>query len=141
MNLVGKELAKIGEEVIVVSRHYEHNKKRQTGSLAADGFKCDRNITVWSDCINYEILASSTGFLLVAPQQRPFGSSIGRRCSVYQPAYVLRTRLSRGPCQTKVLPQTIVTNDSFCGFVSAYVKNGRRPDVLKGTKFMHAVHN
>jgi starch synthase len=50
---LSKELAKIGEEVIVVSPYYEYNKKGQTGYLAADGFKYDQNITVWSAGIKY----------------------------------------------------------------------------------------
>lgn len=38
-----------------MSPYYEYNKKGQTGYLEADGFKYNRNITVWSANIKYEI--------------------------------------------------------------------------------------
>lgn len=43
---LSKELAKLGEEVYVISPYYEYNKKNETNYLLKDGFKYDRNITV-----------------------------------------------------------------------------------------------
>ncbi len=43
---LSKELAKIGEEVYLITPYYEYNKKKQTNYLAKDGFKYDRNIKV-----------------------------------------------------------------------------------------------
>lgn len=51
---LSKELAKIGEEVIVISPYYEYNKKGKTGYLAADGFKYLKNIEVWASNIKFE---------------------------------------------------------------------------------------
>lgn len=144
---LSKELAKIGEEVIVVSPYYEYNKKGQTGYLAADGFKYDRNITVWSAGIKYEI-GLHTGKLngvsyLWLHNSDLFSFPYRGEDAVYVTKQLVFFALAslEAFCQTKVFPSTIVTNDWFCGFVSAYVKNGRYPDVFKGTKFMHIVHN
>lgn len=43
---LSKELAKIGEEVYLITPYYEYNKKKETNYLARDGFKYDRNIKV-----------------------------------------------------------------------------------------------
>lgn len=43
---LSKQLAKIGEEVYIVTPYYEYNKKQETNYLVNDGFSYTRNIKV-----------------------------------------------------------------------------------------------
>lgn len=144
---LSKELAKIGEEVIVVSPYYELNKKGKSGYLAEDGFKYDRNITVWSSGVKYEIglhsgkLNGITYLWLHNSELFPGPYKGEEALYVTKQLVFFALGTLESFCQLKLLPSMIVTNDWFCGFVSAYVKHGRFSDVFKGSKFMHIVHN
>ena len=43
---LSKELARLGEEVYIITPYYEYNKKKETNYLQRDGFKYERNVKV-----------------------------------------------------------------------------------------------
>lgn len=44
-------------------------------------------------------------------------------------------------CQIKVIPSILVTNDWFCGFIPAYIKEKAFGNTFQGTKVFHIAHN
>ena len=43
---LSKELAKLGEDVYIITPYYEYNKKKETSYLKRDGFQYMQNIRV-----------------------------------------------------------------------------------------------
>lgn len=144
---LSKELARLGEEVYIITPYYEYNKKKETNYLWKDGFTFNRNIRSWVAHFEYE-----------------FGIHTGKYCGVnyvwfHNSELFCRPYDGEGAlyitkqlvffalvtlecfCQLKIIPSLVVTNDWMCGFVSAYVKHKGYDGVFKDTKFMHIVHN
>lgn len=48
-----QELAKMNEEVMIISPYYERNKKGETGYLEKDGFKYLENFDIWINGSKY----------------------------------------------------------------------------------------
>lgn len=42
-----QEMAKMGEDVVVVTPYYELNKKGESGYMAKDGFEYQFNVEFW----------------------------------------------------------------------------------------------
>lgn len=143
---LSKQLARLGEEVYIITPYYEYNKKKETNYLAKDGFVYDRNIKVIGSRFEYQFGIHTGKYCGVNyiwfHNSELFSKPYDGEGAMYvskQLAYFALTTLEIF-CQLKIFPSMVVTNDWMCGFVSAYVKH-RGYQVFGGTKFMHIVHN
>lgn len=50
-----QELAKMNEEVYIITPYYHKNKKGETGYILPDGFKHLKNIDIWVDSVKITI--------------------------------------------------------------------------------------
>lgn len=123
------ELAKLDQEVIVISPYYERNKRGVSGYLSTDpaGFQYVDNIKVIADR-EYEI-GIHEGIVGKVRQVFLHHSEIfPSPYAAMQPDTLLRTLAIFGKacleymCAREIIPSICVTNDWFTGFVAAYAK-------------------
>lgn len=124
------EMAKMGEDVYVISPYYERNKKNETNYLKSE-FDYKSNVDVWVGSVKYTlgvhygVVNGVKLFWIHNPEVFPM-AYVGE-----DPAYVMRQLavFAKGAlellCQNQIIPSTMVTNDWFCGLVPAYLKDPR----------------
>ena len=141
-------LSSLGQEILMISPYYNHNRKGLSNYLSNDPFNIHyiKNITINLDSsysfgvhngfgnnINYYFLHNSKVF------PRPY-PDFGAGDTIREIACFAKACLQL-LCDLSIIPSIIVTNDWFSGLVPAYAKNGSFGNVFKGTTFFHIIHN
>ena len=140
-------IAKLGQEVMVISPYYDRNRYGDTGYLSKDtmGIHKIRNIEINLDGhygfgvfygkengVDYYFLHNFS--LFPTPYAGGSCSEVLRRvCCFCKAAMQLL-------CDLRNIPSVIVSNDWFTGLTPAYGKLHFGP-TFKGTYFFHIVHN
>ena len=141
-------LAKLGQEIIIISPYYHIDKNGKNNYLENDenGFvyiddievKIDRNYTFKiyfgkKENIKYYFLYNKEIF-----------PEVYHNCPTHEKIIRLALfgKLSLELlCKIQMTPSVIVTNDWFTGFVPAYGKSEKYSGVFKFTSFLHIIHN
>ncbi|CAK79065.1 unnamed protein product (macronuclear) [Paramecium tetraurelia] len=142
-----QELAKMNEEVILITPYYHRNKKGETGYILSDGFQHIRNIEIWLQGEKiimgvFEGVFNGVRLFWLHNEQYFPSAYAGEDAS-----YVMKqlTVYAKGClellCQIKLIPSLIVTNDWFCGLIPGYLRVRRYGEAFAGTKSFHIVHN
>lgn len=142
-----QELAKMNEEVYIITPYYHKNKKGETGYILSDGFKHLKNIDIWVDSVKITIGVFEGTYNRVKIYWLHHEMYFPTAYCGEDAAYVMRqlTTYAKGVlellCQIQLFPSLIVTNDWFCGLIPGYLKVKRYGEVFNKTKCFHIAHN
>jgi glycogen synthase len=141
-------LAKLGQEVIVISPYYDRNRKGVTGYLEKDpaGFQYVDNISVQADhkftlgvhegIVNgVKLVFLHHAEIFPAPYADLGAANVTRQLAVFGKACLEYC------CKRMNIPSVCVTNDWFTGLVAGYAKTQQFGPTFNGTTFMHICHN
>ena len=141
-------LAKLGQEVIVISPYYDRNRKGVTNYLTSDpaGFEYIDNLSVQADAtfsigvhegsvsnVKLVFLHHAEIFPSVYPALN--AANTVRMLTIFAKACLEYC------CKRQIIPSVCVTNDWFTGFIPGYAKTKQFGPTFDGTSFIHICHN
>lgn len=139
-------IAELGQEVIVISPYYHHDRKGRTDYIKTDGIHHTDNmhINVANGCdlgvhegvvkgVKVVFFHNADIFPCPYPQK-------GAHHAVYMISVFGKACLQYLVSRNKI-PSIFVTNDWFPGLCPAYAKVGLFGETFKESKFIHICHN
>ena len=142
------QLARLGEEVIVISPYYNVNSKGIAGYLPQDKFPYKKNISVnlgSNELVEIGVHEGmDTGFKYVFLHNSRYFPTAYPKFDA-ENSMKSMTLMAKGSleylCQNSILPSIILTNDWFTGLTPFYKKNGSFGTTFYGVTFLHIIHN
>ena len=141
-------LAKLGQEIVIISPYYHTDKNGKNNYLENDenGFVYIDDLEVKIDKIyTFKIyFGKKTNIKYYFLYNKEVFPEIYHNCPTHEKIIRLALfgKLSLELlCSIQTIPSVIVTNDWFTGFIPAYGKSDKYSGVFKFTSFLHIIHN
>ena len=140
-------MAKMNEDVMVITPYYELNKRGESGYMKKDGFEYKFNVDIWMlgqkvSVGVHEGLVNGVKLYFLHNIEYFHHAYAGEDANYIVKQLTVYAKASLELfCQLKLFPATIVTNDWFCAMVPAYIKYKKYGEVFNNTKCFHIAHN